>query len=276
MILLTLGVLLFTLIHLYPCFAAAHRERLRDRLRDLVPIRLRTFDEAVTEALEERQRELASRDDWRARLRAPRAPHGCAATQQHFPWMTRRPMPWRRPQAQGPYPKLPSASPIAPAAPSRSTLNTARPWRRWPALRMPAMRSTQCCLNARRRPGPCAGATCASSWCSEAAAHPRASGGQPGRQRPAPVNGWKMPRQSSEFRFCYVVVFAGCDTLVLTIYCQRRRELHSAAGRSTVQSVVVAQAQDQGVATAADKMDRTYPEYSNNNDKKSIPKALAT
>ncbi len=32
MILLTLGVLLFTLIHLYPCFAAAHRTRLHDRL----------------------------------------------------------------------------------------------------------------------------------------------------------------------------------------------------------------------------------------------------
>ena len=32
MILLTLGVVLFTLIHLYPCFAAAHRVRLRDRL----------------------------------------------------------------------------------------------------------------------------------------------------------------------------------------------------------------------------------------------------
>ena len=32
MILLTLGVLLFTLIHLYPCFAAAHRARMRDRL----------------------------------------------------------------------------------------------------------------------------------------------------------------------------------------------------------------------------------------------------
>ena len=27
MILLTLGVVLFTLTHLYPCFAAAHRER---------------------------------------------------------------------------------------------------------------------------------------------------------------------------------------------------------------------------------------------------------
>ncbi|MCO4203546.1 MULTISPECIES: NnrU family protein [Aeromonas] len=32
MILLTLGVVLFTLIHLYPCFAAAHRARLRERL----------------------------------------------------------------------------------------------------------------------------------------------------------------------------------------------------------------------------------------------------
>ena len=32
MILLTLGVVLFTLIHLYPCFAVAHRARLRDRL----------------------------------------------------------------------------------------------------------------------------------------------------------------------------------------------------------------------------------------------------
>ncbi len=32
MILLTLGVALFTLIHLYPCFAAAHRARLRERL----------------------------------------------------------------------------------------------------------------------------------------------------------------------------------------------------------------------------------------------------
>ncbi|MGN5259471.1 NnrU family protein [Aeromonas hydrophila] len=32
MILLTLGVLLFTLIHLYPCFAGAHRARLRERL----------------------------------------------------------------------------------------------------------------------------------------------------------------------------------------------------------------------------------------------------
>lgn len=32
MILLTLGVVLFTLTHLYPCFAAQHRARLRDRL----------------------------------------------------------------------------------------------------------------------------------------------------------------------------------------------------------------------------------------------------
>lgn len=32
MILLTLGVVLFTLTHLYPCFAAAHRARLRERL----------------------------------------------------------------------------------------------------------------------------------------------------------------------------------------------------------------------------------------------------
>ncbi|MGY3885014.1 NnrU family protein [Aeromonas aquatica] len=32
MILLTLGVVLFTLIHLYPCFAVTHRARLRDRL----------------------------------------------------------------------------------------------------------------------------------------------------------------------------------------------------------------------------------------------------
>ena len=32
MILLTLGVLLFTLIHLYPCFAAAHRARMCERL----------------------------------------------------------------------------------------------------------------------------------------------------------------------------------------------------------------------------------------------------
>lgn len=32
MILLTLGVVLFTLIHLYPCFAAPHRARLRERL----------------------------------------------------------------------------------------------------------------------------------------------------------------------------------------------------------------------------------------------------
>jgi uncharacterized protein YbjT (DUF2867 family)/membrane protease YdiL (CAAX protease family) len=41
-----------------------------DRLRELIPIRLRTFEDAVTEALEERQRELSARDDWRARLRA--------------------------------------------------------------------------------------------------------------------------------------------------------------------------------------------------------------
>ena len=32
MFLLTLGVALFTLIHLYPCFAVAHRARLRERL----------------------------------------------------------------------------------------------------------------------------------------------------------------------------------------------------------------------------------------------------
>ena len=32
MILLTLGVVLFTLTHLYPCFAGAHRARLRERL----------------------------------------------------------------------------------------------------------------------------------------------------------------------------------------------------------------------------------------------------
>ncbi|MGS3184067.1 NnrU family protein [Aeromonas taiwanensis] len=32
MILLTLGVVLFTLTHLYPCFAVAHRARLRERL----------------------------------------------------------------------------------------------------------------------------------------------------------------------------------------------------------------------------------------------------
>ena len=32
MILLTLGVVLFTLTHLYPCFAMAHRARLRERL----------------------------------------------------------------------------------------------------------------------------------------------------------------------------------------------------------------------------------------------------
>ncbi|MGY3857647.1 NnrU family protein [Aeromonas intestinalis] len=32
MILLTLGVVLFTLTHLYPCFAPAHRARLRERL----------------------------------------------------------------------------------------------------------------------------------------------------------------------------------------------------------------------------------------------------
>jgi len=32
MFLLTLGVVLFTLIHLYPCFAVSHRARLRDRL----------------------------------------------------------------------------------------------------------------------------------------------------------------------------------------------------------------------------------------------------
>jgi uncharacterized protein YbjT (DUF2867 family)/membrane protease YdiL (CAAX protease family) len=41
-----------------------------DRIRELVPLRLRTFDEAVTEALEERQRELISRGGWRARIRA--------------------------------------------------------------------------------------------------------------------------------------------------------------------------------------------------------------
>lgn len=32
MFLLTLGVVLFTLIHLYPCFAVSHRARLRERL----------------------------------------------------------------------------------------------------------------------------------------------------------------------------------------------------------------------------------------------------
>ena len=32
MILLTLGVVLFALTHLYPCFAATHRARLRERL----------------------------------------------------------------------------------------------------------------------------------------------------------------------------------------------------------------------------------------------------
>ncbi|EOD54260.1 NnrU family protein, partial [Aeromonas molluscorum] len=32
MILLILGVLLFALVHLYPCFAQAHRGRLRERL----------------------------------------------------------------------------------------------------------------------------------------------------------------------------------------------------------------------------------------------------
>jgi uncharacterized protein YbjT (DUF2867 family)/membrane protease YdiL (CAAX protease family) len=41
-----------------------------DRIRELVPMRLRTFDEAVTEALEERQRELISKGGWRARIRA--------------------------------------------------------------------------------------------------------------------------------------------------------------------------------------------------------------
>jgi uncharacterized protein YbjT (DUF2867 family)/membrane protease YdiL (CAAX protease family) len=41
-----------------------------DRLGRLVPLRLRTFDEAVTEALEERQRELLTRGGWRAKLRA--------------------------------------------------------------------------------------------------------------------------------------------------------------------------------------------------------------
>jgi uncharacterized protein YbjT (DUF2867 family)/membrane protease YdiL (CAAX protease family) len=41
-----------------------------DRIRDLVPIRLRTFDEAVTEALEERQRELITKGGWRAKIRA--------------------------------------------------------------------------------------------------------------------------------------------------------------------------------------------------------------
>ncbi len=41
-----------------------------DRLQQLIPLRLRTFQEAVTEALDERLRELHSRRDWRARLRA--------------------------------------------------------------------------------------------------------------------------------------------------------------------------------------------------------------
>ena len=41
-----------------------------DRIREMVPIRLRTFDEAVTEALEERQRELISKGGWRAKVRA--------------------------------------------------------------------------------------------------------------------------------------------------------------------------------------------------------------
>lgn len=41
-----------------------------DRLQQLIPLRRRDFTEAVTEALEERQRELRMRTDWRARLRA--------------------------------------------------------------------------------------------------------------------------------------------------------------------------------------------------------------
>ncbi len=41
-----------------------------DRLSTLIPIRLRTFDEAVTEALEERQRELEAKGGLRAKLRA--------------------------------------------------------------------------------------------------------------------------------------------------------------------------------------------------------------
>ncbi len=41
-----------------------------DRLQHLVPMRLRTFQEAVTEALEERSRELAARDGLRAKIRS--------------------------------------------------------------------------------------------------------------------------------------------------------------------------------------------------------------
>ncbi len=41
-----------------------------DRLQQLIPLRRRSFEEAVNEALEERQREFRLRTDWRARLRA--------------------------------------------------------------------------------------------------------------------------------------------------------------------------------------------------------------